>query len=99
MAEKEKIGKCPYCGSTKLEKIDWGFANWECQTCRNNFKTPYYETEEAPRQHNSSHDKFGFSDLMSGFIKYFLIILFSLSIIIIAIFFIVRIYQISLPFL
>lgn len=41
--DPDKIPACPYCGSEKLIAIDWGFANWECETCRNNFKTPYYK--------------------------------------------------------
>ncbi|MBR5504305.1 MAG: hypothetical protein IKV87_07685 [Methanobrevibacter sp.] len=68
MEKKEKIAKCPYCGSTKLTKIDWGFANWECETCRNNFKTPYYPKEETYKPYQPREKTIG--DYLESFGEY-----------------------------
>ena len=102
MVEKDstKIPMCPYCGSKKLERIDWGFADWECQTCRNNFKSPYYKKEEPIREYNPIDDKYSFSDFIGSFIEYFMKILLLLCVLGSIIFILVRLYQVFiLPFL
>ena len=100
--DETKIPMCPYCGSKKLTRIDWGFADWECETCRNNFKSPYYKKKrEYYKGHGGAPPKSSFlSDLIDSGIKYFMIILLIVCIVGSIIFFAVRLYQIFiLPFL
>lgn len=89
---------CPYCGSKKIERIDWGFADWECQTCRNNFKSPYYQSKEPLSEHKPSDEKH--SDPFVVFLGYFMKVLLIVCIVVAIAFFAIRLYQIFiLPFL
>lgn len=49
--DDDKVAVCPYCGSDKLTAIDWGFADWECETCRNNFRSPRYRYKSRPHSY------------------------------------------------
>lgn len=88
-----KTGKCPYCGSEKLTAIDWGFANWECDTCRNNFKKPYYPKDELATYCSSDEKGFSIDDVVCSALGYFMAIflVFCLVVSIISLF--VKIYQ------
>lgn len=95
-----KISMCPYCGSERLTRIDWGFADWECETCRNNFKRPYYPKYEPKREYRSNKKEFSINEFVVSALGYsiaiFLIFCFVISIIA----FFIRLYQIFIvPFL
>lgn len=95
-----KIAKCPYCGSERLTKIDWGFADWECETCRNNFKRPYYPKDEPKRDYGSNEKKYSIKESVDSALGYSISIFLILCVVVSIIFFFVRIYQIFIvPFL
>lgn len=49
---KKNQKSCPYCGSKKFSKVDYPWAEWECDVCNNTFKSPYwpgkYDTPKFP---------------------------------------------------
>ncbi len=105
MENREFVPCCPYCGSVNLISIDWGFAEWECETCRNNFRSPArkytndnLKFQKEKLRKNTLTDKI--FELFFKIIKILLILLLIFCLISVILFFGVRFYQIFiLPFL
>ena len=109
--DDDKVAICPYCGSDKLTAIDWGFADWECETCSNNFRSPSYRYNSLPKSYadgGSNGDDASANPAKDTILRkignsleeYCCLILLVLAVIYIVIFFAVRLFQIVIvPFL
>lgn len=99
--DSQKIRCCPYCGSEKLTRIDWGFADWECETCRNNFRQPAYKDENGPaiKTVGSSGQKSRWSNLDDKISKFCILLFFVFCVVVVLLFFFDRLHQIIIQFL